>query len=443
MELTPELFEKTEFAERRKGYDIDQVETFMEEAGTALAQMLARVRHTEERAAVAESRISQADAAIAAAQERVQQAEQRAHDAERAAEQAAAGRAMARADEDAEVEQAAKTLLMAKRTADATVNEARGQAHSLLEEAQVRAQRQLDEAHAEAQELLRRAQEQAEAEYAERRAEAVEEIELLDARRGHLSEIVGGLEARLAGYREQLGEVAADLTRLAEDPERLGARPSISATPDEVIDASPVAAAPAESVVEDVAAPEGELPAPQDFAEVRDEAELTRNVDDDAPSSSEPDDPSGRTAVQSDGRQSGPSGQGEAASLLIAEREAVGVTAPQADSRHDTGAAAVVTDDSYVDLTESAEIGEASEDWGPGSWAQVEAQLADEPEPDVGDEYDNGPTEAVPSTGMQRDRYLEELDSAVNEAVELDDDAMKAFFEGTTDARARRFGWRR
>mgnify|MGYP006872436900 FL=1 len=48
---------------------------------------------------------------------------------------------------------------------------------------------------------------------------------------------------------------------------------------------------------------------------------------------------------------------------------------------------------------------------------------------------------------MPRDRFMEELDSAVNEAVPLDHDeddaAMTAFFEGSSDTRTRRFGWRR
>ena len=84
MELTPELFEKIEFAERRKGYDTEQVETFLEQAGTALAQLLARVRHTEERAAQAETRLAEAeqkltyaDQVLAEADRRVQQAEER------------------------------------------------------------------------------------------------------------------------------------------------------------------------------------------------------------------------------------------------------------------------------------------------------------------------------------------------------------------------------
>ncbi|MFM7510037.1 MAG: DivIVA domain-containing protein, partial [Actinomycetota bacterium] len=48
MELTPELFETIEFTERRKGYDTEEVETFLEEAGTALAQLLARHRQLEQ-----------------------------------------------------------------------------------------------------------------------------------------------------------------------------------------------------------------------------------------------------------------------------------------------------------------------------------------------------------------------------------------------------------
>ena len=50
---------------------------------------------------------------------------------------------------------------------------------------------------------------------------------------------------------------------------------------------------------------------------------------------------------------------------------------------------------------------------------------------------------AADRVGTHRDRFMEELDSAVNEAVDMDDDAMTAFFQGTSDSRARRFGWRR
>jgi len=435
MELTPELFEKTEFAERRKGYDIDQVETFMEQAGTALAQMLARVRHTEERAAHAESRLAQADAAIAAAQERVQQAEQRMQQAERSAQQASADGAASRADEAAEVEQAAKTLLMAKRTAEATVNEARGHAQSVLEEAQTRAQRQLDEAQAESQELLRRATEQAEAEFAERRSEVLGEVEHLESRRGQLSDVIAGLESRLAGYREELGEVAADLTRLAEDPERLGARPAISLLPDEVISAEPDSG------------PDGDE---ETSAARPDAAPSGGDVVGTTSAPTHPDgaqEPAATSIIEDTPGAAGPMDDGGSPPSGASASVAPGPTSeaqPSAEGER-SGTTAVVTDDAYVDLTESGEDPGAADDWGPGSWAQVEAQLADAPEGDDAPraDYDDRPTEAVSNTGSHRDRYMEELDSAVNDAVDLDDDAMKAFFEGTTDTRARRFGWRR
>jgi cell division septum initiation protein DivIVA len=228
MELTPELFEKQEFAERRRGYDIDQVETFMEEAGTALAQLLVRVRQTE-------AQFSEAQGRIAEAEERARRAEaeaQRAIEAAQASQTAAAVRAVA--DEEAEVEQAAKTLLMAKRTAEATEREARNQAQALLGEAKIRADRQLAEAQAEAEELIRRARSQADEEFADRRQAVLAEVHSFEERRAHLNDALTNLEARLAAYREDLTRTAEELTLLASDPDRLGARPSLSIPPDEV-----------------------------------------------------------------------------------------------------------------------------------------------------------------------------------------------------------------
>jgi hypothetical protein len=104
---------------------------------------------------------------------------------------------------------------------------------------------------------------------------------------------------------------------------------------------------------------------------------------------------------------------------------------------------------SYVDLTTPAGPTETSSEdrWGPGSWSQVEGEL-DEVDAEIVDPADHidRPTEAVRSAEVPRDRFMEELDSAVNEAVSLDGDedaAMTAFFEGSNDTRTRRFGWRR
>ena len=437
MELTPELFEKIEFAERRKGYDTEQVETFLEQAGTALAQLLARVRHIEERSAQAEGRLAQADAVLAEADQRareadarVAQADQRAQQAERVAREAreaaqhatASAATSSRLSEEAEVEQAAKTLLMARRTAEATVNEARGRAQALTEEAQARTERQIAESNAEAEELIRRAGEQADAEYADRKASAIEEVRVLESRRGQLADVISQLEARLAGYRSELTRAADELTALAEDPSRLGARPNMSILPDEVLTSAPV--------VED------DGPGDDFSAGVADTVvETAERVDvtDTAVEDSGPDDGGAHVEVVDE--------------VQIAEEAAA---EPEARA-------------AYLDLTtpsgQADQVGEADR-WGPGSWAEVEADLDDA---ETSNSYaragaresgaastpapratvDDRPTEAVPRADVPRDRYMEELDSAVNEAVELDDDAMTAFFEGTGDSKSRRFGWRR
>lgn len=420
MDLTPELFEKTEFTERRRGYDIDQVETFLEEAGTALAQLLAKVRHIEERAAQAEARLAESDQRIADADERavaagreVAEAEARAQHAERAAQEAVAGAAAAgRAGEQAEVEQAAKTLLMAKRTAEATINEARGQAQALLEDSQGRAQRQLNEANAEAAELVTAAQAQAEAEYSDRRASIGAEVEVLEARRSQLGDVITQLEARLAAYREDLNRTAQELVDLADDPSRLGGRPTMSLHPDEVLVSSDFSKDPGEPSGGDGGGAHFEEPAVEPVIE----------------------EPAPRvTDTASEGGAQASAGGGEpiaSATTLTVEAQ----------------------DDTYVDLTASGattttgETDAASSDerWAPGSWSEVEAQLTTEPEPRP---VDDRPTEAVSQAtdgdGAQRDRFMEELDSAVNEAVPVEGDAMTAFFEGSNGSRNRRFGWRR
>lgn len=458
MELTPELFETTEFTERRKGYDIDEVETFLEKTGTALAQLLARTRHTEERAAHAEARLADAQARIDAAEARAESAdgriaaaEQRAAAAERAAAEASqaaatAAAGSARIDEDAEVHEAAKTLLMAKKTADATVSDARAQAQTLVEEAQHRAQRQLNEANAEAAELIRRANEQAEAEYADRRAAVLDEVRTLEARRAQLADVMTQLESRLAGYREELGRTAQELLSLAEDPLRLGARPTMTVTPDEVLsssadDADAGDAADGDAGDGDDAEPEPSYEAPASNEPVAEQADpaveasaggsTAAVADVDADSSTSPAsqaDPAAEPAVQV--VDAGADEDAAAPGTATAEPD---LPADEADGH-------------FVDLTGSTPAATGTDDrWGPGSWSQVQAELLED-EPDRAAHLDR-PTEAVSATAVPKDRFMEELDSAVNDVVRLDDDdedaAMTAFFEGGTDTRTRRFGWRR
>ena len=413
MELTPELFEKIEFAERRKGYDTEQVETFLEEAGTALAQVLARVRHTEERAAHAESRLADAEQKLSQAEQILAEADRRVQQAEQRAQQTQQSAAASQANEQAEVEQAARTLLLAQRTAEDTVAEARGQAQALLDDARAKSDRQLREANAEAEQLVRTAGEQAEAEFAERRAAVLEDVQDLELRRSQLNGVISQMEGRLAGYRDDLRRAAEELVAMADDPGLLGARPNMSIRADEVLTSVPTAEVDADDeqdrsgfgLREPVAEPLSQEP----VAEPRADA---------------------------DAEEASAEAPAEAEQLDLGAGEAI-------EGASDVQAAEVDEEDpgertEYLDLTAgspSSAQANAGDRWGPGSWSDLEAELDEEPA------AESAP--AADQVGTHRDRFMEELDSAVNEAVDLDDDAMTAFFQGTSDSRARRFGWRR
>jgi hypothetical protein len=61
---------------------------------------------------------------------------------------------------------------------------------------------------------------------------------------------------------------------------------------------------------------------------------------------------------------------------------------------------------------------------------------------------DSRPTQAVDTADQPKDRFMQELDDAVNDTgaagpETAGDEAMTAFFEGNSDSKARRFGWRR
>lgn len=428
MDLTPELFEKTEFTERRKGYDIEQVETFMEDAGTALAQMLVQVRHTEERASVAEGKLTEAQSRAAAAEEKVGEVQARAQAA--VAEAQATARSAAALSEEAEVEQAARTLLMARRTAEQMETDARGQAQNLLVEAKTRADRQLAEAQAEAEELIRRARTQAGSEFADRRERAMEEVQVLESRRSQLADVITQLEARLAGYREDLTRTAEELTLLASDPDRLGARPTMSIPPDEVISQRRREAA-AEQIAADVPANDEAV---VETSAVGDDVDVTEAVASDADADSEQS--TGTGGPQSSANQSS-ANQSSAQPASAAQTVSAG---QQRVVSFDKGA------DDGGPPTEAVSV--AGQEWEPGSWSRLESSGADDAEEmiSLADEPSRQTAPhiiAEPVTGSGRDRYLQDLDDAVNPTDDSDDEAMTAFFEGSTESRNRRFGWRR
>lgn len=329
-ELTPELFEKAEFTERRRGYDIDQVETFLEETGTAVAQLLVKHRQLEERAATAEARLADAEARLA-----------------RRPEEAPSRRAPGEADE---IERATSTLVMAKRTADATIAEAEAEAVRMRHDASARADSIVAEAHRSAEEELQHA-----------RRNATEVVTALEARRDAVAAVVEGFERRIEDYRSQLGETADALRAIVDDPGLLAGRDPVP-VPESAMGHTP-----------DVDSPEFVSLGEQEAVDLTDSTQLHHTA-----------------AAVSDGIDH----HGASGEVLDAQHGA------DARSR-------------------------SLEAQGRESAVIVDAE---------------------PVTGQTSDRFLRELDEAVNEsaATERDEDAISAFFDGDGRESGRsRFGWRR
>jgi DivIVA domain-containing protein len=340
-ELTPELFEKTEFTERRRGYDIDQVERFLEETGTALAQLLVKYRQLEERAAHAESRLAAAEARAATAEEALAKGAAAPVAAAPTPVPAAPPRSATGLSEHEEIEQATSTLLMAKRTADATIGEARAEASGIVGEARAQAERVVAEARAEADNEL-----------AEGTVRLREAVTSLERRRDAVSSVVAAFEARIEEYRRQVAEVAESLSAMAADPEALAERPH-----------------------------------------------------------------------------------------MVIPESATGHTEPMVGSN---------AAEAFTPLDQPTEAYDLSDEgrWGAGSWSTVveasssPAEPIEPAEPVAEAEELISLTDLEPATGQTNDRFLRELDEAVNDQRAEGDDAMTAFFEPTEEP-GRRFGWRR
>jgi cell division septum initiation protein DivIVA len=379
-ELTPHLFETKEFGhQKRDGYDIDEVETFLEETGTALAQLLVRHRQLEERCTLAESRLDEAERRTADAEARAAEAANRAEAAiaaRPAVPLAPGGAAMTEAEE---IEQAASTLVLARRTADAAIAEARSEADIILARA-----------HDDAEAALAQARVAAEAELAEARSRLMGVVASLEQRRDHLAAVVEQLGNRVGTYRRQLQETSEALRDIAEDPDALGERPAIAipeeargTTSDPGGDAAPEPAASG--------APSGEPSAASGTSPAAVEAQVVHELPTEAHEAIAP------------AREPGDAADGPARAAADPAQQGA---------------------------------------WGEGSWsALAESGAIDAEGAGAADPGGPGPV-AEPVTG-QGDRYLRELDEAVNEPDNGDDEAMAAFFEGGEETSRPRFGWRR
>jgi DivIVA domain-containing protein len=185
MELSSQAINGIEFDQVRKGYDPEQVKSFLSRVGAAVDEM--------------RSHLVASDARARAAMARVQELSAR--------EPAAVG--------SADTDVISKTLLMAQRTADAAVADAQKSADATLADADSRSKTMLAESEARSTEMIRQAELMA-------TQHMESELRTLKERKASLSTEVDQLNERIVAERERVAAVIESLQRLLRSPEGLG-----------------------------------------------------------------------------------------------------------------------------------------------------------------------------------------------------------------------------
>ena len=106
MDVTPQMIEEVDFAEKFRGYDPDQVDEFLVRTGATIVSLAATVDDLRARVGAAEQELEAARQAGPAARQQM--------------------------TDEQEAEESTRTLMLAKRTADAAIADARQEAQRLL-----------------------------------------------------------------------------------------------------------------------------------------------------------------------------------------------------------------------------------------------------------------------------------------------------------------------
>jgi DivIVA domain-containing protein len=215
MDLTPDLLLEAKFAPARRGYDMNEVDDFLERCAEGLDVLLARLRAEFDRAERAEAALlehrASGGAAVAAEPTVEVTPEVEAVPVTQPVEPA-----------PVRAEEPMRILIAAERTAEAAIADARAEAERIRAEAESVA----STTRSEAETLLARSRAEAEAEARKAGDDARRSIEsevlALRQDRDVLAEDVRSLRSWLDVQRDRLRTTAQDLQRIVDDPEALG-----------------------------------------------------------------------------------------------------------------------------------------------------------------------------------------------------------------------------
>ncbi|MEO7398673.1 MAG: DivIVA domain-containing protein, partial [Ilumatobacteraceae bacterium] len=208
MELSPQSVATTSFKTVKRGYDPDEVRSYLATLSKSIETLQNQATAMEARARAAVARLQEIAAQPTA-------------DPQRAT--------VLRPDDS---ETISRTLLLAQRTADATVTEAEAEARRCTEAADAEANRVVDDAQQTAKRMVKDAKAEARLAAEDQRVEIESEVQSLLARREFLLSDVDHLEMHLVAQRDRLRDVANALTDIVTRvPDGLGDvhRPLVSA----------------------------------------------------------------------------------------------------------------------------------------------------------------------------------------------------------------------
>lgn len=236
MELTPELLLEAKFGPARRGYDMAEVDDFLERCAEGLDVLLARLKSEFERAEAAEARLAETSSATPpSADETLIETPQP------VAEPAVAPAPAAPAAEPRSVDEPMRILVAAERTAEAAVADARAEAERIRTEAESVASQQRSEAETMLAAAKADAEEEARKAGEETKRSIQAEVLALRRDRDGLSDDVRGLRRWLDEQRSRMRSTARELQRIVEDPTALQelAVPDLSTPSVAVDDATP------------------------------------------------------------------------------------------------------------------------------------------------------------------------------------------------------------
>ena len=210
-ELSP-LFHDIEFNERFRGYDVEEVDAYVDRVAKAAALVQGRIAELQDRVAAAEA---QPRTVVAPA-------------------------TPAAPTGDIDDARLSRVLILAQRTADAAIEEAKAEAESMREAASSEAERirreaddhaslVLAEAETDRRQMITEAEEAAAAAVGAERARAAAEVAELERHRAFLADDIAILEQHLAETRLSVAASLSALTDLLEAPESFRA-PAMPAT---------------------------------------------------------------------------------------------------------------------------------------------------------------------------------------------------------------------